>query len=78
MDTDGYGHEDDRLNKEQNGGWNKDMNMGKGGMPSEKTSLTSEKAKTMLKEGEAHGKPLSSDQKGFFGAVAGKGEKKDK
>ena len=72
MDTDGYGHEDDRLNKEQGGDWNKNMNMGKGGMPSEKAALTPEKAKKMLKEDE----PRSEAQEGFLGAVIGKGEKK--
>lgn len=51
MDTDGYGHEDDRLNKEQGGDWNKN-DMGKGGMPSEKTSLTPEKSKKPAGKGE--------------------------
>lgn len=58
MEKDGYGYEDDKMRK--------------AGMPSEKTSLTPEKAKTMLKEDESR----SEAQEGFLGAVAGKEEKK--
>ncbi len=58
MEKDGYGYEDD--------------NMQKAGMPSEKTSLTPDKAKKMLKEDE----PRSEAQEGFLGTVAGKEEKK--
>ncbi len=58
MEKDGYGYEDD--------------NMRKAGMPSETTSLTPEKAKTMLKEGEVGGDPLTQKQEKFFGVVAGK------
>lgn len=36
--------------------------------------LTPEKAKEILKDGEAKGEPLTGQQKKFFGAVAG-GEK---
>ncbi|MGH7743819.1 MAG: hypothetical protein ACREQ5_03235 [Candidatus Dormibacteria bacterium] len=42
------------------------------GLPSEHTDITPEKAKTMLKEGEAKGHDLTDKQKGFLGAVAGK------
>lgn len=58
MEKDGYGYEDDQMTK--------------GGLPSEKTTLTPEKAKKMLKEDE----PRSKAQRGFLGSVAGKGEKK--
>lgn len=34
-------------------------------------SLTSGKAKEMLRDGTVHGKPLTAKQKGLFGAVAG-------
>jgi len=42
--------------------------------PSEHTSITPEKAKLMLKEGTARGHKLTGPQKGFLGAVAGKGD----
>ena len=34
------------------------------------SNISSEKAKQMLKEGEAHGKPLTEKQKGMLGAAA--------
>jgi hypothetical protein len=46
--------------------------------PSAKTKLTAAKAKKMLKDGTAQGKPLTKKQKGFFGAVAGKKKKSKK
>lgn len=33
--------------------------------------MNREKAKIMMKEGEVHGKPLTSKQKGLFGLIAG-------
>lgn len=33
------------------------------------------KAKKILKEGKARGKPLTKKQKGLFGAAAGRGKK---
>lgn len=36
--------------------------------------LTAQKAKKILKDGKVHGKPLSPDQKKFFGFVAGEGD----
>ena len=36
-----------------------------------KKKLTKAKAKKILKEGVARGKPLTKKQKGFFGARAG-------
>ncbi len=47
----------------------------KGGKPSEKSNISYKKAAKMLKEGVAHGKPLSGKQKGMMGAIVGKGEK---
>ncbi len=44
----------------------------KDGQPS--SEISKEKAKKMLKEGEANGKPLSKKQKGMLGAAAGRGE----
>ena len=35
------------------------------------SSVTPEKAKTILKDDEVRGKPLTGKQKGFFGARAG-------
>jgi len=35
------------------------------------SKLTPEKAKTILKDGEVRGNPLTPKQKGFFGARAG-------
>jgi hypothetical protein len=46
----------------------------KGELPSEHTSITPEKAKLMLHEGTARGHKLTHKQKGFLGAVAGKGD----
>jgi len=43
-------------------------------LPSEHTSITPAKAKIMLKEGTARGHALTPKQKGFLGAVAGKGK----
>lgn len=40
--------------------------------PSEKADISPAKAKKMLKDGTAHGKPLTPDQKGMLGAIAGK------
>ena len=40
-------------------------------MPSDKANISKEKAKQMLKEGTAQGKPLSEKQKGMLGAIAG-------
>lgn len=45
-------------------------------LPSRTTELKPAKARQILKEGRAQGKPLTKKQKGFFGAVAGKGKKK--
>lgn len=36
-----------------------------------KKRLSPAKAKTMLKDNQANGRPLSSKQKGLFGAIAG-------
>jgi len=36
--------------------------------------ITKAKAKQMLKENRAHGKPLSKKQKSFFGLIAGGGK----
>ena len=41
--------------------------------PSETTSLSSEKAKKILRHGKVRGKPLTEKARGFLGAVAGKG-----
>jgi len=38
--------------------------------------LTPEKAKTMLKEGKANGKALTTKQKHYFGLIAGGGKAK--
>ena len=35
---------------------------------------TRAKAKKMLRHGEAHGKPLTGPQKGYFGLLAGGGK----
>lgn len=40
--------------------------------PSEKADISPAKAKQMLKENSAHGKPLTEKQKGMLGAIAGK------
>ena len=42
-------------------------------LPSETTNISSTKARKMLREGTAHGKSLTEKQRGFLGAVAGKG-----
>lgn len=39
--------------------------------------LTSSKAKEILRDGQAHGKPLTSKQKRYFGHVAGGGKAQD-
>jgi hypothetical protein len=49
---------------------------GKKSQPSEHTDLTPEKAGRMLEENEANGEPLTKKQRGFFGAVRGKKDKK--
>ena len=36
-----------------------------------KRQLTARKAKEILKDGTAHGKPITKKQKGFFGLIAG-------
>lgn len=46
------------------------------GQPSAK--ISPQKAKKMLKEGMAHGKPLTQKQKGMLGAAAGKEKTKKK
>ena len=46
--------------------------------PSSKSKLTPAKARKMLKDGTAQGKPLTKKQKGFFGAVASKAKKSKK
>jgi hypothetical protein len=38
------------------------------------SAVTPEKAKTILKDGEVRGTPLTGKQKGFFGARAGGAE----
>jgi len=43
-----------------------------------KKQLTKTKAKTMLKEGKAHGKKLTERQKGLFGIIAGGGTPRKK
>lgn len=48
----------------------------KSSLPSETTSVTPTKARKILRDGKVYGKPLTKDQKGFFGAVAGKQKKK--
>ena len=53
------------------------MEKGKSKLPSEETEMSPAKAKKILRDGEVHGKPLTDDQRGFFGAIAGKEEKKD-
>lgn len=45
------------------------------GLPSKSTSLSHEKAKKILKDGTVRGKKITPKQRGFFGAVAGKGKK---
>ena len=35
---------------------------------------TPQKAETMLQDNQANGKPLSKAQKGFFGAIVGRGK----
>ena len=45
------------------------------GLPSKTASVSHEKAKEILKHGKVRGKNLTPAQKGFFGAVAGKGKK---
>lgn len=43
-------------------------------MRSKKTRLSKAKAKKMLKEGVAHGRPLTKKQRKFFGLIAGGGK----
>jgi hypothetical protein len=45
-------------------------------LPSKSTSLSPQKAKTILKHGSVKGHELTKKQRGFLGAVAGKGRKK--
>lgn len=40
-------------------------------MPSQTADISKEKAKKMLKDGTAHGKPLTEKQKGMLGAIIG-------
>lgn len=39
------------------------------GKTSEKSDISPEKAKKMLKEGTAHGKPITKKQQGMLGAI---------
>lgn len=43
----------------------------KDAMPSETANVSKEKAKQILKEGEAQGSPLTEKQRKMFGAIAG-------
>ncbi len=47
-------------------------------MAKKKKKLTKAKAKLILSEGIIRGKPLTTKQKGFFGAIAGGTVKKKK
>lgn len=47
--------------------------------PSERKGAPSPaKAREMLRDGTAHGKPLTTAQKGMLGAIAGKSKKKQR
>jgi len=50
--------------------------MAKARKPSQKTTLKPAKARKILEEGQVGGKPITKKQQGFFGAVAGKSNKK--
>lgn len=41
-------------------------------LPSEEADVTPEKACTILRDGEVHGKPLTEAQRGMFGAICGR------
>lgn len=56
----------------------KKHNPKKKGLPGKTADISPTKAKQMLKEGTAKGKPLSEKQKGMFGAIAGQTKKKKK
>lgn len=43
--------------------------------PSEHTTLSPEKARNILRDGQVHGHPLTPAQRGFFGAIASRGKK---
>lgn len=45
---------------------------GKKSLPSDDADVSPEKARKILEDGEANGKPLTKKQRGFFGAIAGK------
>jgi hypothetical protein len=45
-------------------------------LPSEETDISPEKARKILHDGEVHGRPLTDQQRKFFGAIASKGKKK--
>jgi hypothetical protein len=40
-------------------------------MPSKKANVSASKAKTILSDGTVRGNPLTTKQKGLFGAIAG-------
>ena len=47
----------------------------RGSYPSTHTTLSPEKARHILSDGTVHGHPLTPAQRGFFGAIAGRGRK---
>lgn len=43
-------------------------------LPSKSAKISPEKTKKILRDDEVHGKKLTKKQRGFFGAVAGRGD----